>query len=153
MSEEKYSSRVTSPTGSETSEAAAGRKYIFIRSGVRTSELLDTARFPPQYQYTVTGRVRKRGSHGQIGKLVQLNGYNIAIFRHAKLLYAINDKCSHLGARRRRRRRRRPAALASRQLARLLTHRHRIACRAPAPPSAMDASKCRRLAVARTSCR
>ena len=86
----------STPLKETPSGSSAG--YLFIRSGVHVRDLRDTARFPPQYQYTVTGRVRKRGTHGQLGTLVHINGHYVTIFRHEKLLYAINDKCSHMGA-------------------------------------------------------
>lgn len=62
------------------------------------AQLVDTAKFPAQYQYTVTGRMRKRGTHGQLGTLVSINGKNVTLFRHRHLLYAVADRCSHQGA-------------------------------------------------------
>lgn len=82
-------------TGAGSGPAAGG--YIFVRTGVLAATLVDTAKFPAQYQYTVTGRMRKRGTHGQLGTLVSINGKNVTLFRHRHLLYAVADRCSHQG--------------------------------------------------------
>lgn len=79
------------------SKAPDEPSYLFFRTGVRASDLVDSSQFPPQFQYTVTGKVRKRGSHGQLGTLVRVNEVDISIFRFRKLLYAIENKCSHAG--------------------------------------------------------
>lgn len=81
-----------------TPEPYGGAKFFFP-SGVAVAELKDAADFPPQYQYTVTGRVRKvRREETAVGKRVVVNATTIALFKVRGELYAFGNSCPHMGA-------------------------------------------------------
>ncbi len=72
---------------------------MFFPTDIQEKDLLDAENFPPQYLYSVTGRVKKkRGvSEAKPGKKVFVNETNIAIFKYKGEIFAIEDRCSHQG--------------------------------------------------------
>jgi nitrite reductase/ring-hydroxylating ferredoxin subunit len=78
-------------------------------SGLRLDDLVDSALHPPQYEYAVTGQRRRKprtavaGDQqqqpvGPIGRTVELNKRKVTLFRHNKLVFAVDAACPHNGA-------------------------------------------------------
>lgn len=86
-----------------TSQSSAGsygeEEDIWLKTGVYVIDLPDAQLFPPQYQYTVTGKVRKKvnSKSTAVGRKLELNGKEIALFRYADRIYAVEEACPHMG--------------------------------------------------------
>jgi nitrite reductase/ring-hydroxylating ferredoxin subunit len=83
----------------EPAEKKAEEQYFYFTTTVNADDLLDAVDFPPQYLYTVTGRVKKRRSPSEAkpGVKVVINGTNVAIYKYKGKIFAIEDRCSHQG--------------------------------------------------------
>ncbi|GBG30383.1 Cytidine monophosphate-N-acetylneuraminic acid hydroxylase [Hondaea fermentalgiana] len=75
---------------------------MYFGSGIQASELVDSSTQPPQYkeQYTVTGQTRKvklKREGPPLGKKVNVNGHDLALFKYKGKFFAIKNKCCHQG--------------------------------------------------------
>lgn len=71
---------------------------IYVGTGVRETELPDSSEHPVTYQYTVTGRVRKRDQcRPQLGIRKRFGETEIALFRWKSQVLAIDAVCPHKG--------------------------------------------------------
>lgn len=62
--------------------------------------LLDAALHPPHYSYTVTGARRRQASASprpKLGKRVNVNGRDVAVFRYGPRILAFDARCPHAG--------------------------------------------------------
>lgn len=78
------------------------KHYMYFGTGVKASDLLDSASNPPQYksQYTVTGQVRQvklKREGPPLGKSAEVNGETVALFKYKGMFYAIKNSCCHQG--------------------------------------------------------
>ena len=76
--------------------------FIFMATNLNAAGLVDANDYPVSYEYTVTGRKRRvppvEGSvRVEIGKRVEINGEDLAIFRLGEQVFAVDAKCSHAG--------------------------------------------------------
>jgi hypothetical protein len=74
------------------------QEYMFFKTDAYVGDLLDAKDFPPieRTEFTATGRMRKgKKSKERTGKVVEVNGMKLAIFRYGIDLYAIQTKCPH----------------------------------------------------------
>lgn len=57
------------------------------------------AEFKPHYQYTVTGRMRKKNApdRPKVGSNATVNGSRLALFRHGDQVFATDAACPHQG--------------------------------------------------------
>jgi len=85
----------------EHADEELGPRHLFFQTGIRADELVDAASAPPRFkmQFTVTGQTRrvKTGDAPPLGKVVEVNGKSLALFRHGKKFFAIRSKCCHEG--------------------------------------------------------
>ncbi|CAE7899634.1 RFESD [Symbiodinium sp. KB8] len=74
---------------------------LFHRTGVHVASLPDAAlpEFKPHYQYTVTGRMRKKNApdRPKVGSNATVNGSRLALFRHGDQVFATDAACPHQG--------------------------------------------------------
>jgi nitrite reductase/ring-hydroxylating ferredoxin subunit len=87
-------------TATTDSGGAGDDGYIYFPTNIHPDELEDAINYPPQYQYSVKGRVKKRRPKDSKfpGKLITVNNYKLALFRYKNEIFAISDSCSHQGA-------------------------------------------------------
>ncbi|KAI9923161.1 hypothetical protein PsorP6_002716 [Peronosclerospora sorghi] len=74
--------------------------FLWFRTNLRPSDIVEVTDHRPQYEYTVTGRRRvKLGSRlTTLGTKVAINGKTVAIFKYKGAFYAIQNTCPHQGA-------------------------------------------------------
>lgn len=96
---------------SQKSSGTDEDKVVWFKSKLRVDDIPEASDFPPQYQYTVTGkkRLKKPGEqtttqtttqtqHGtELGRKVELNAQQIAVFKYRNRIYAVQDSCPHMG--------------------------------------------------------
>ena len=78
--------------------APASDDAIYLRTTIAAAELLDGEDYPPKYQFTVTGKIRKRDKdRPRLGKRVEVDGKELAVFRYGETIFAVDATCPHMG--------------------------------------------------------
>uniref|UniRef100_A0AAV1UF77 Rieske domain-containing protein n=1 Tax=Peronospora matthiolae TaxID=2874970 RepID=A0AAV1UF77_9STRA len=74
--------------------------YLWFKTHVRSSDVVEATEHRRQYEYSVNGRKRvKPGSAiTTLGTKVDVNGRTVAIFKYKGGLYAIQNACPHQAA-------------------------------------------------------
>ena len=71
---------------------------LFFDSGVKVTDLEDSSDFPPQYQFTVTGKVKKKPKdRPKLGHRLVLNGKEVSLFKYLGEVLAFAAICPHMG--------------------------------------------------------
>ena len=83
-------------------DADAVEGTVYFTTPLRAADLVDANDHPVEYEYTVTGRKRRKDPvEGQVriqlGAKVEVNGKHLAIFRVGAKVYAVDSTCSHAG--------------------------------------------------------
>jgi nitrite reductase/ring-hydroxylating ferredoxin subunit len=92
-------------SGKGQAEAQASdetRPLMWFRSGVRLGELEDCKLWPPKIEMTVTGHTRRAKDPKrpkELGKLVEVNGSEVVLFRWEDTPFASGSRCPHMKGR------------------------------------------------------
>uniref|UniRef100_A0A7S2SE80 Rieske domain-containing protein n=1 Tax=Mucochytrium quahogii TaxID=96639 RepID=A0A7S2SE80_9STRA len=82
--------------------SSSGKRFMYFDTNVHVRDLVDSSKHPPKYkeQFTVTGQIRKiklKREGPPVGRKVEVNGSEIALFKFRGRCYAIQNSCCHQG--------------------------------------------------------